>query len=45
MPKCPEDWFLFNFFRTYSDVLVTTGKILRMDDNAFDPSLAETMGF
>jgi len=34
--KCPEDWWALNFLRTYSDVLVTTGRILRDEPDAFE---------
>lgn len=34
-PQSENDYFLLSFLRTYSDCIITTGKILREEDQAF----------
>ena len=43
-PYCPQDFFALQFLRTYSDCIVTTGKILRKEPDCFDTSVIRTMG-
>ena len=38
-PHSPDDFWMLQFLRTYSDCIVTTGKILRKEPDAFDPSV------
>ena len=35
-PYCPVDFWILQFLRTYSDCIITTGKILRKEPDAFD---------
>lgn len=37
-PKCEQDWWSLNFLRTYSDCIVTSGKILREEPHSFHQS-------
>lgn len=43
-PYCPNDFFILQFLRTYADCIVTTGRILRREPEAFDVSMIRTMG-
>jgi hypothetical protein len=43
-PFCKEDLFLLHFLRTYADVTITTGKILRDEPHAFDDRVTQTLG-
>jgi len=44
-PYCPSDFWVLQFLRTYADCIVTTGKILRKEPDAFDTSMIRSMGF
>ena len=44
-PKCKEDWWSVNFVRTYSDCILTSGKILRNEPNSYHPDIPASLGF
>jgi hypothetical protein len=43
-PKCDEDFWALNFFRTYSDCLVASGKTLRNEPRSHDTSSLSELG-
>ena len=44
-PKCSEDFWTLHFLRTYADCILTTGKILRDEPEAFHPHVPKMLGF
>lgn len=42
---CPADFWMLQFLRTFSDCIVTTGKILRKEPDCFEPRVIKAMGF
>ena len=44
-PKSYHDFWTLNFLRTYSDCIVTTGKILRNEPQAFNPHVVRELKF
>lgn len=42
-PKCYEDMWAFNFLRSFAETIVTSGKILRLEQKPFDSETVEKL--
>ena len=44
-PRCAADFWMLNYLRCYTDCIMTTGAILRLEQSCFDKNLPQILGF